>query len=79
MHFHCSRELGGLLPLNSQFQWSGFNARWLTLDEKNPDYAGMFDAHKLCAARRARPLHPAVEASIQSTRCGDASLDGTQA
>ena len=56
MHFHCSRELGGLLPLNSQFQGSGFNARWLTLDEKNPDYAGMFDAHKLCAARRARPF-----------------------
>ncbi|KAL1520819.1 hypothetical protein AB1Y20_022381 [Prymnesium parvum] len=55
MHFHCSRELGAMLPLNLPFTATVFNVRWLTVNEQQQHYQSMRHEHK-AYIRRAQEL-----------------------
>ena len=47
VHFHCSRQLGGMLPLTNEFSTDrAFNARWITVDPTERGYRSLFSTHK---------------------------------
>ena len=46
-HFHCSRELGGMLLLDERKTGKqGMGAKWVTMDESDPNYVAMYANHK---------------------------------
>ena len=48
-HFHCSRELGGMLLLDGRddpTKKNGMGAVWVTMDEKDEKYEAMYADHK---------------------------------
>ena len=48
-HFHCSRELGGMLLLDGREDLTGKNgmgAMWVTMDESDEKYVAMYANHK---------------------------------
>ena len=48
-HFHCSRELGGMLLLDGREDPTGkqgMGAKWVTMDESDDNYVAMYANHK---------------------------------
>jgi len=43
-HFHCSKELGALLPLNAGDDAA--NVTWLDVSDNNPKYKNLYADHK---------------------------------
>ena len=44
LHFHCSEDLGAMLPLHAGDD--AVNAMWLDIDESNPKYATLYASHR---------------------------------
>lgn len=64
VHFHCSRELGSMLPLNNSFSVGGFNARWLTVNEDEQHYATMKSEHKQYILRAQENVQRKMSAGL---------------
>ena len=67
-HFHCTRELGGMLPLSGgideKYDKAHLKSHWLDADDDSAEYNSLFGNHKLLVDRVVKRIRDSTQPGL---------------